>query len=86
MKRTHHLEITRYTRRVTVIQGSDDMLTAPLSYRRLRSPPVSGRSFRPEMQQANAGSLKALESAALQVPRRRSRFSLHDLLRLRKRT
>jgi len=90
MKRTRHIEITRYSRRVTVSQGSDD--TDPVA--ELSAIEVAAGEWEvipPEDERANNDSLKMLESAALQisqqqVSQRRPRFSLRDLLRLRKRT
>jgi hypothetical protein len=86
MKRTRHIEITRYTRPVTVSQGSDDTANRAPELSAIEVAAGEWEVIPPGDEQANAGGLKALESAALQVPRRRSRFSLRDLLRLRKRT
>ena len=90
MKRTRHIEITRYSRRVTVRQGSDDTADPALELSAIEVAAGEWEVIPQGDQQADDGSLKMLESAALQVSqpqisRRRPRFSLRDLLRLRKR-
>jgi hypothetical protein len=86
MKRTRHIEITRYSRRVTVSQGSDDTAFPAAGLSAIEVAAGEWEVIPPGDQQANDGRLRAVESAALQVSRRRPRFSLRQWLRLRKRT
>ena len=84
MKRTRHIEITRYSRRVTVSQRSDDTAEPAAE---LSAIEVAGEweIIPPGHDEVNDGGLKAGKSDAVPMSRRRPRFSLHDLLRLRKR-
>lgn len=84
MKRTRHIEITRYSRRVTVSQGSENTADRAAELSAIEVAAGEWEVIPPGDEQANAGSLKALESAALQVSRRRPRFSLRDWLRRRR--
>jgi hypothetical protein len=89
MKRTRHIEITSYTRRVTVIEGSDDTANRAPELSAIEVAAGEWEVIPPGDEQADDGSLKMLEPAALQISpqqisQRRPRFSLRDLLRLRK--
>lgn len=85
MKRTRRIEITRYSRRVTVIQGSDETTGPAAELSALELVAGEWEVIPQGDEQANDGTLKMLESAALQISQRQPRFSLRDLLRLRKR-
>ena len=86
MKRTRHIEITRYRRRATVSQGSDD--TADLAAE-LLAIEVAAREWEvvpPGDEHADDGTLKMLEPAVLQnspqqMSQRRPRFSLREWLK-----
>ena len=89
MKRTRHIEITRYSRRVTVIQGREDTADSAAELSAIEVAAGEWEVIPHGDEQANDGSLKMLESAALQIsPQQisppRPRFSLRELLRLRK--
>jgi hypothetical protein len=84
MKRTRRIEITRYRRRVTVSQGGDDTADPVTELSAIEVAAGEWEVIPPGDEQADDGSLKMLESAALQISPRRPRFSLRDLLRLRK--
>jgi hypothetical protein len=86
MKRTRHIEITRYTRRVTVSQGSENTAGPDAELSAIEVAAGAWEVVPPGHEELNDGGLKAIESAALQISRRRPRFSLRDLLRLHKRT
>ena len=85
MKRTRHIEITRYSRRVTVSQGSDDTADPAAEFLAIEVAAGEWEVIPPGPDEVNDGSLEVGKSDAVPRSRRRRRFSLHDLLRLRKR-
>jgi hypothetical protein len=86
MKRMRHIEITRYSRRVTVSHGADNTADPAAELSAIEVAAGEWKVVPPGDEQANDGRLRAVESAAVQMSRRRPRFSLRDLLRPRKRT
>jgi hypothetical protein len=90
MKRTRRIEITRYSRRVTVSQGSDDTAEPAAELPAIEVAAGEWEVIPPGDQQADDSRLRAVESAALQISQqqisqRRPRFSLREWLLLRKR-
>jgi hypothetical protein len=90
MKRTRRIEITRYSRRVTVSQGTDDTADPAAELLAIEVAAGEWEVIPPGGQQANDGRLRAVESAALQISQqqisqRLPRFSLREWLLLRKR-
>lgn len=84
MKRTRRIEITTYSRRVTVIQGGENPADPAAELLAIEVAAGEWEVIPPGDEQANDGRLRALKPAALQVSRRRPRFSLRDWLRRRR--
>jgi len=80
MKRTRHIEITRYSRRVTLSYGANDTADRAAELLAIEVAAGEWEVIPPGSEQANAGSLKMIESAALQISQRRPRFSLRKWL------
>jgi len=81
MKRTRHIEITRYSRRVTVSQDGENTADPPAELSAIEVAAGEWEVIPPGDEQANAGRLRAVEPAALQISQRqisqrRPRFSL----------
>ena len=83
MKRTRHIEITRYSRRVTVIQGSDDTAVPASGLSAIEVVADQWEVVPLGHEEVNDGHLRVVESPAVQMSRRRPSFSLRDWLRRR---
>jgi hypothetical protein len=76
VKRKRRIEVIRYTRRVTFIEGGDPPAVAD------ELPAINITPVTPEGEDRRPAPGEAAEP---QTPRRRPAFRLRDLLRLRKR-
>ena len=90
MKRTRHIEITRYRRYVTVSQGADDIANPAAGLLAIEVAAGEWEVIPSGDEHADDGSLKMIEPAVLQISpqqisKRRPRFSLREWLRLRRR-
>jgi hypothetical protein len=83
MKRTRHIEITRYSRRVTVIQGSDDTAVPAAELSAIEVVANDWEVVPLGHEEVSDGHLRVVESAAVQMSRPRPSFSLRDWLRRR---
>jgi hypothetical protein len=84
MKRTRHIEITRYSRRVTVIQGSNDTADPAAALSAIEVAAGEWEVVTSGHEELNDGGLKVVKSDAVQISRRRPRFRLREWLRLRR--
>ena len=82
MKRTCRIEITSYSRRVTVIQCAEQTTASPESAVIEVIANVLEETG-PSQKELTDGQLRAIEATALEPSRRRSRLGLRDWLRWR---
>jgi hypothetical protein len=86
MKRTRHIEITRYSRRVTVIQNEPS--AAEIAEERPEGDLILDvlQSISPMSEEVDCAALVLKDAEVEYPPRRRSLLRLGNLLRPRKRT
>jgi hypothetical protein len=82
MKKTRRIEITRYSRRVTVIQGGDQTTASAESAVIEDIANVLEEGALAQMEVTD-GQLRAVEATVLEQSRRRSRLGLRNWLRRR---
>lgn len=83
MNKTRRIEITRYSRRVTLMQGSDATAEAATELSAIEVVTNVREVISSAPEEVNDGRLSVVESAAAQTSRRGPRFSLRDWLRRR---
>lgn len=81
MKRTRHIEITSYSRRVTVIHDSAETADSPAGLSAIEAIANMRDVISSEHEHVIDGSLNAVESAAVQMSQRQPSFSFREWLR-----